>query len=161
MQGFKAFSSNSDYQEGKTYHLPNDIKLTKGPNGTGFYYTPHLEDTLRYVNGMTEEINIAQVTADVEIITFNDEYNGYYDICNTRKLTIDHIMSREEIMNTMLTKSEDALIRFISGYKLTDEEQQLIKKTHPKQAMINLAIKYYQQNESNAYKDAYQKRLYY
>lgn len=74
-RGFKAFNKNMEnqygikFEEGKIYTIPEHIILTKGTQGTGFHYTPNLEDTLRYVDGMIEEIKIASVTASKEIIS--------------------------------------------------------------------------------------------
>ncbi len=160
-EGFKAFNKNMtnqyglQFEEGKTYSIPDNMILTKGTNGTGFHYTPYLEDTLRYVNGMLEEIKIARVTAGKEIITFDDEYNGYYDISAARELTIDHIMTREEILNHMLKQSDFSLIRFVQGYKLTKEEiNEIIKKFHYNPA-LSLAIDYYQNGNHEAYNEFY------
>lgn len=160
-QGFKAFNENMtnqyglQFEEGKTYRISNDTILTKGTSGTGFHYTPYLEDTLRYVNGMLEEIKIARVTAGKEIITFDDEYNGYYDISAARELTINHVMTREEILNHMLSQGDFSLIRFVQGYKLTKEEiNEIIKKFHYNPA-LSLAIDYYQNGNHEAYNEFY------
>ena len=69
-------------------------------------------------------------------------------------------MSREEIINHMLTRPENAIIRFISGYKLTREEINQIENTYPDRIMVALAIKYYQEKDKKAYEKAYEKGLY-
>lgn len=160
-QGFKAFNKDMtnqyglQFKEQKTYQIPDHIPLTKGVKGTGFHYTPYLEDTLRYVEGLTDEIKIAQVTAIGEVITFDDEYNGYYDISAARKLTINHILTREEIINHMLTKGEFSILRFIKGYKLTPQEIEQITNKFKINPTINLAIDYYQNNDHEAYQKYY------
>ena len=163
--GFKAFNNDMtnqyglQFEEGKTYKIPDDIRLTKGISGTGFHYTPYLEDTLRYVDGMIEEIKIARVTADKEIVSFDDEYNGYFDIKATRELTIEHILSREEIISHMLNKSIFSMERFIQGFKLNAEEIKRIKEKFNTSVTINLAISYYQEQDKKAYEKFYKKEL--
>lgn len=161
-KGFKAFNSNMEnqygmkFEEGKTYSIPEDMNLTKGPLGTGFHYTPYLEDTLRYVDGMSKDIYIARITAKKEIITFDDEYNGYYDISATRELTIEHILTRKEIINYMLHRPIPAIIRFIGGFKLTKEEIAIIKENFNNNLNLSLAIEYYQKNNKEVYNKIYQ-----
>lgn len=160
-QGFKAFNKNMtnqyglQFKEGKIYQIPDNIVLTKGIMGTGFHYTPYLEDTLRYVNGMIEEIKIARVTAGKEIITFDDEYNGYYDISATREITINHILTRQEILNHMLKQNDYSVIRFVQGYKLTAEEIDKIIKKFRYNPSLSLAIDYYQNGNRDAYNEFY------
>lgn len=166
--GFKSLNKDMTnqygmkFEEGKTYSLPETTILTKGVNGTGFHFTPYLEDTLAYVNGLEEDICIATVTALGDILTFSDSFNyyGYDNLTATSRIRIDHIMSREEIINHMLTRPENAIIRFISGYKLTREEINQIENTYPDRIMVALAIKYYQEKDKKAYEKAYEKGLY-
>lgn len=161
--GFKAFNKDMknqygiQFEEGRVYKIPEDIVLTKGPTGTGFHYTPYLEDTLRYVNGMIEEIKIARVIAKKEIITFDDEYNGYYDISSTREIVIDHVLTREEIMTYMLNRSSMSMQRFIKGYKLTEQELNIIKEKYKNDISVNLAISYYQEQDKQAYVKFYKR----
>lgn len=163
-QGFKAFNKNMEnrygvkFEEGKTYSIPDNLALTAGICGTGFHYTPYLEDTLRYVNGMEEEIIIAKVTASREILTFDDDYYGYFDISATRELTINHILSREEIINHMLNRNNLAIERFIKGYKLTEDEINQIKAKFEHDISVSLAISYYQENDTETYKKFYKRR---
>lgn len=162
--GFKAFNKNMEnrygmkFEEGKVYTIPNHIILTKGTQGTGFHYTPNLEDTLRYVDGMVEEIKIARITADKEIISFDDEYNGYFDISATRELTINHILSREEIITHMLNRNSVAMQRFIQGFKLTPKEIKQIRERFNDNVAIDLAISYYQEKDKDAYQKFYKRK---
>ena len=140
--GFKSLNKDMTnqygmkFEEGKTYSLPETTILTKGVNGTGFHFTPYLEDTLAYVNGLKEDICIATVTALGDILTFSDPFNyyGYDNLTATSKIRIDHIMSREEINQ--------------------------IENTYPDRIMVALAIKYYQEKDKKAYEKAYEKGLY-
>lgn len=160
--GFKALNKQmmnqygNKFEEHTTYSIPNNIELTKGPMGTGWHFTPYLEDTLRYVDGMTKNIKIVKVIARKEIITFDDEYNGYYDISATREITIEHILTRKEIINYMLHRPTPAMIRFISGYKLKEEEIALIKESFHHNLNISLAIEYYQKDNKEVYNKIYQ-----
>ena len=156
-KGYKAFYDNmtnnygQHFEEGKIYTLPETIPLIPGPTEKGFHYTPYLEDTLRYVDGRKSPIQIAKVSSLGERVGFNDEYSGYYDIQNTRVLQIDHIMTRDEIMDTMMKKSDDAMKRFIIGYALTEEEvDQILSKYYAYIDVIKHLL-YYQYQDKLAF----------
>lgn len=163
-RGFKALNNDMTnnygfyFEEGKTYQIPPNVPLTAGTTGTGFHYTPYLEDTLRYVDAMMKEIKIVAVTAGEEITTFDDEYYGYYDISAARQITINHILTREEILNHMLKQNASALVRFVQGYKLTAEELKQITETFPNEISLFLAIDYYQNKNLDAYNKFYKKK---
>ncbi len=63
---------------------------------------------------------------------------------------IDRILTREEIMTYINNLDIPRIVRFISGYKLTDLEITTIAKEHPYDSIID-AIKFYQYNDKKAY----------
>ena len=63
---------------------------------------------------------------------------------------IDRILTRKEIMTYINNLDIPRIVRFISGYKLTDLEITTIAKEHPYDSIID-AIKFYQYNDKKAY----------
>lgn len=163
MEGYKVFNKGLinrygyRYEEGKNYKVNtkiNDIKY--GNNGYGIHFVKRLEDGLRYFDGMNEEIDIAKVTALGKIRESYDDYYGYYDLYVTDYLKINHILTKEEIIEQVLNMKEERVKRFISGYKLTEDEiAKIINKF--KTDEICKAIDYYQRN----IKDVYEKEKVY
>lgn len=141
IKGFKAFSSNMTnhygitFEEHKLYTIPKDMEITHGKEENGFHFAKNMEDTLRYVDGMNEIICIASIIASGEIVqteNTDDMYYGYDDVFAARNSYIEHIYTREEIMDYFLSLDgyygSNRLIRFVRGYKLTEEEIQTMKQ---------------------------------
>ena len=163
VSGFKAF--NEDYtnrygqvfEPGKLYESFDEvIKFQK----TGFHFCKNLEDTLRYYDGFSE-VKIAKVVGIGNIDEYEDDYYGYYDMYSSEKLYILYFLSREEIYDYILRIAEkgpfyvDRVIRFVSGFKITNEEKiqllSAVKDQYQKQRLVK-AIKYYQEGKINIYK---------
>lgn len=161
IRGYKAFNKdmtnryNLPFEEGKTYiaHGP----LAFGNKGNGFHFCKRLEDTLLYFPGMEEEIKIASVTSFGEVKEYWDDYYGYYDMYSARKLSIDKILTREEIINMYLDLWDERVVRFLAGFKLNEKEIELFRLKYPNNIKIQLAISYYQDDEENAYVKTYRR----
>ena len=134
--GFKAFDNNMNnryglnFEEGKTYQTNSNVSFgyNSGDEVTGYHFCKNLEDTLRYVDGINDDIKIAEVIGSGNIVIYNDEYYGYYDMYSAEIIDIIHILTREEIINKVLySKNEYAAERFIKGFKLTNEELEKFK----------------------------------
>ena len=162
IKGYKAFNKDltnrygSEFVEGTTYRVEGELKF--GNNGNGFHFCKRLEDTLRYFPGMEEAIDIAEVTSLEDNAEKYDEYNGYYDLYAARALRIDRILPREEIIEMFLNKSEERVIRFVSGYKLTPEEIEMFKLRYCDEPRIIMAIQYYQEEDKEVYKRNHEKQ---
>lgn len=156
IKGYKAFHKDmknrygKEFIEGETYSVEGPIEF--GNNGNGFHFCKRLEDTLRYVPAMEEEVNIAEITAFGEMAERIDEYYGYYDLYASRTIRIDKILEREEIIKMFLNKDPERVIRFVSGYKLTPEEIELFKLKYFDETRVLKALKYYQENDKEVYK---------
>ena len=132
IKGFKIFNEDLTNRYGmkfevdKTYVTTGQIKW--GNNGNGFHMCTHLEDTFRYFDAINKKCQIAEVLGFNNNIIYNDEYYGYFDMYVVESLKIQHVLSREEIVNYLynLIKNSnvnyDKVNRFICGYKLTEEE---------------------------------------
>lgn len=126
--GFKAFDKGlinrygQKFMVGKTYSVSKLIKW--GNKGHGFHFCTHLEDCLRYVNAK-EEIDIAYIRGFGHIEKHDDDYYGYYDMYVAEKMEILGVLSRNEILDIMLSRPKQAQIRFMRDFKLTEEERTL------------------------------------
>ena len=155
IKGYKAFNKdrtsryNTPYEEGKIYQVNGPLKF--GNSGNGIHFCKRLEDTLRYFPAMEEEIAIAQVTGIGEIVEYYDDYYGYYDMYAARKLKIDKFLERDEIIEMFLSLHDDRVKRFVSGFKLTEEEIKMFKETFQTEEKVLKAIAYYQENERDVY----------
>lgn len=134
--GFKAFDKNMknryglEFEEGKTYQTKKNVSFgyNSGYEVTGYHFCKNLEDTLRYVDGINDDIKIAEVIGSGNIVRYDDDYYGYYDMYSAEIIDIIHILTREEIINKVLySGNEDTIERFINGFKLTKEEFERFK----------------------------------
>lgn len=161
-KGYKAFNLDMTnrygrpFQEGHIYQVNEQPKF--GNKGKGFHFCARLEDTLRYFPAMEEEISIAKVTALGDLVEYEDDYYGYYDMYSTNQIRIDHIMTREEIIEMYLAMPPYRVIRFIQGFHLTKEEIELFRTSYIGNEDIEKAIAYYQEKDTNAYSVGYQKQ---
>lgn len=155
IKGYKAFDKDmknrygQSFKEKASYHIDGDIKF--GVNGNGFHFCKRLEDTLRYVDGMTSEIIIAEVTGFGEIKESYDDYNGYYDLYVSSDLYIDSIVPRTSIINLFLNTDTLRTRRFLEGYKLTKEEITFYRARFYKDDSILRTISYYQEGDKDAF----------
>ena len=134
--GYKAFNKGlinrygKVFEEGKIYRINNDIKW--GNDGNGFHFCTYLEDTLRYFDGLNEEIDICKVMGSGNYVVYDDDYYGYYNMYATEYLKIIKNLTREEIIKETEKMWFERLNRFISGFKLTQEEFESIIASHNK-----------------------------
>ena len=129
MNGYKAFEEGLtnrygfSYEIGKKYYLNGDLKWNKN----GFHFCTRPEDTLRYINGYNNDYNICEVKGGGEIVTYDDEYYGFYDMYASTEIEILRIVPREEIFNMIMNSYSDRVKRYISLTKLTSDEIEQIK----------------------------------
>ena len=123
VHGYKAFYPGivnrygEQYDLHRTYRVSDDLAWQK----SGFHFCENLEDVLRYYNGKEEDIIICRVIGSGNILKRYDEYNEY-EIIISSHLTINSVMTREEIMNYAYNLRKHRLDRFINGFDLTDNE---------------------------------------
>lgn len=156
VRGYKAFSKglvncyDMKFEVGKSYHVDGDIKF--GVTGNGFHFCKNLADTLRYVNGIKEEIDICEVVGHGKIVEFYDDYYGYYDMYACSDLDVIRVIPREEIISMAYTMNEIQLERLFMGYKLTsDELKELRTLLNPYQKHLERTISYFQLGDKDAY----------
>ena len=153
--GYKCFNKNmtnrygQKFEVGKTYSIVGKVKF--GNNGHGFHMCKRMEDTLRYFDAMKEDVIICFVLGSGEIVSYKDEYDGYYDMFAVSNLKILKQLTREEIIMKALLLSEERVKRFISGYKLNSEEINIFKNKFYNCVNAIETIEYYQEEKLDAF----------
>lgn len=158
IKGYKAFNKNMTNRYGRLYK-EHEIYMVEGPlkfgnNGKGIHFCERLEDTLRYFPAMEEEITITKVTSLGEVLKRDDEYYEYFDMYVGRVVRIDKILSRKEIIDMFLNRSnisENRIIRFIQSFHLTEQEINLFKMKNIDNWDILNTIAYYQEGKRSVY----------
>ncbi len=155
IKGYKAFDKNMNnrygqqFEEGKEYSVSGEVVF--GNAGNGFHFCERLEDTLRYVNAMDEEVVIAEVVGSGEIKEAYDDYNGYYDMYVASNLKVLRVLDREEIIRRYLEVPSYRVERFVKGYRLSGEEILSFKVKYMNDLSVLQAIAYYQEDDKDAY----------
>lgn len=163
--GYKAFNDDHTnrygvlFEAGKTYKTGG--KVSFGTNSTGGYHMcKNLEDTLRFFEGLENDPIIAEVEGKGQIATYEDDYEGYYDMYSVEMLTIKRFLSREEMLYTILDDPyifDDRVCRFIQGVRMSPEEIELFKDTFEDSPKILNALAYYQEDDKEVYNRQYYK----
>lgn len=155
VKGYKAFSKNKVNRYGKVFeedtHYHIDGEISFGNYGNGLHFCKRMEDTFRYVDAMNSKVEIAEVVGSGEMVEFNDEYYGYYDMYSASDLYVVRFLSRKEIIEHFLKQHELAVKRFVGCFKLTDEEIMLFKIQFADNINIMNAIAYYQEKDLDVY----------
>ena len=111
----------------------------------------NIEDTFRYFDCFSEEVDVCLVRGSGDFIEYSDEYYGYYGMYSVQKLEILKKLSREEIITKGLNLVGFRAERFVSTYKLTPEEILLFKEYYKKSIKVLEAIAYHQEGDTEVY----------
>lgn len=155
IRGYKAFDKNQKniygkkFEEGTTYKVLGPAVF--GTKGNGYHFCERLEDTLRYVDGMHEDIRIAEVIGSGSIRESFDDYYGYYDMYSASCITIVRFLTRQEIINQLMYAPAYRAKRFVQGFKLTESEIANFKDKYCNEVVVLKAIAYHQENDKDAY----------
>lgn len=154
IKGYKIFIGNKNcfvnnynqmFEVGEIYEVRGQIK----PKGLGYHFALRLEDTLRYGNAKEEDFVVCEVTALGNIVEYEDEYYGYYDLYVTDKIRIDKILTRNEIIDYALKLPDYRLVRLIATMKLDDKEAKLFIN---RETDVLKYIDYYHYGNKDAFK---------
>ena len=153
IKGYKVFIGNKEHfqnnagmtcKEGQILETQKQIS----PKKHGYHFAKRLEDTLRFGEAINEKVVICEVTSLGDVIEYEDDYYGYFDLYVTSKLRIDKILSRKEIIEYADSLKGSRLYRFIQTMKLTDEEAEYFKG---RSFTIDNYIDYYHYNIEDAF----------
>ena len=151
--GYKCFKKGLinvygvSFKVGETYHCDGNIMF--GIDGNGYHMCERLEDTFRFFD--TNAVDVCEVIGFGECIKRDDEYNDYYDMYVCENMYIVKKLMREEIILYGLNLLEFRLLRFISLFKLNDEEKKLFRDKFKNDILVNEFIDYYQDNKRDAF----------
>ena len=158
--GYKCFQKGLinrygvNFKVGETYHSGGNI--TFGVDGNGYHMCERLEDTLRFFDTFSYDVDVCKVLGFGECVRRDDEYNDYYDMYVCENMYIVKKLTREEIILYGLDLQEFRLMRFISSFKLNNREKELFRNKFKNNTLINEYMDYYQDNK----KDVFQKSRY-
>ncbi len=150
--GYKGFNTNQTNRYGKyfeklkTYSVTGEISF--GNNGNGYHLCKNLCDVFRYFNG-ENDILVAEVIGFGEYCKYDDEYYGYYDMFSFENIIILNFLTRNEIIEKMLTASVFDVEKFLITFKLLPHEINLFQDTFSKNNYISNFIYNYQINRDS------------
>lgn len=156
--GYKCFHENLTnrygipFQVGKIYFTSGIIKF--GNYGNGFHMCRNMEDTLRYFDAMNGKVSICKVRGSGETVSYHDEYYGYYDMFAVSTLEILKQLTYEEIIRKGLSLDSNKVMRFLSLFRLSENEIIQFQKQYQNNPNVLKTIAYYQIGD----KEAYQKK---
>ncbi len=147
MLGYKALEKGLknrygfSFEIGNKYILDGELKWREN----GFHFCTNPEDTLRYVNAFKNEIDIVLVSGTGDLVTYNDEYYGFYDMYASSIIEIKKIIPREEFFKMVIdSKAEYRIKRFISLTKMNKDEKKIVLDLYPN---LSEYLDYYQNEE--------------
>ncbi len=156
--GYKSLDNNFTNMYGTTYEFNKKYIL----NGklewriNGFHFCKYPEDTLRYIESFNSPFKIVKVLASGEIVLYEDEYFGYYNMFASSEMTLLNELPREELLKIIIeSKNQFRAMRLIKSIKLNDSEINEILKNYP--YLIN-DINYYQYDKKDTYKKLFLKK---
>lgn len=159
ISGYKAFNEDMtnnfgfSFSQGKVYVADGIIRF--GIRGNGFHLCRNIEDTLRFFDGMNENIQIAKVNGYGNIDKREDDYYGYYDMYSVEKLEIVKILERKEIIEIADSLNSESFKRFVAGFKLNSDEIEFARRKYNSNASVLRYIDYYQCDDKEAFYRGY------
>lgn len=154
IKGYKCFNKNLINRYGKKFEV-GKIYISSGVlkfGNNGFHMCKNIEDTFRYFDVFNNDVDVCLVSGSGKIIEYSDEYYGYYDMYCVEKIKIIDNLSREEIINIGLDLNKERVKRFVSLFRLTNDEIFLFKEKFEKYVEVLDAISYYQEGNTKIYK---------
>ena len=132
------------FEIGKKYTVENELKWQRN----GFHFSSNLEDVFRFYPN-NEELDICQVLGSGEIQTREDTFYDY-ETHYSSEITITKILSREEVIEYAKNLDDYRFCRFVSGFKLTEEEINYLMEGRG--TLVQRYVDYYQYGDENAFK---------
>lgn len=147
VRGYKSFNKNKQnrygmpFTEGCTYRVEGPISF--GNYGNGYHFCKNLCDVFRYADN-ADEAQVASVIGSGEMVKYDDEYYGYYDMYAAQEITIERFLSREEIISIIVSGSGESAKKFLNFVRLSRKELSLFLERFRDNRFLLEWIMYYQ-----------------
>ena len=152
IKGYKPF--DKDCNDLTNNVLLSSIESTKKMGNTKYSFAENLEDSLKFnVYSQHKRPIITEVTGIGNIRNIESDYYEFYNTFVADDLRIDKILTPEEVIEYARNLNQSRLERFVSLYKLNNDEIKALKEKYLK---VDLALLYYQKNQLNIYKLYYE-----
>lgn len=147
INGYKCFKEGLITNFGNKMKLDTLYEKTETPvwNNSGYHFCANMEDTFRFFDTRNENVIICKVTGYPEICSYDDEYNGYYDMYSCQKIVLNEVLTRKEIIEKALLLPPFSIERFSRDFCLTQEELRMFIDAFKKdyKIMCHLIYNYY------------------
>ena len=100
---------------------------------------------------MKNDVSICLVRGSGDMLVFSDEYYGYYDMFAATGLEVSKVLTREEIINMYLSVPSHRMVRFVQGFRLSEQEKELMRLSYCDDIDVVNAISYYQDGDKDVY----------
>lgn len=157
IKGYKAFYKGLVNDYGRKFEIGKNYEVKEEHKKVGYHFCKNLEDV--FVFYRNDDVEVCEVIGSGDIISYYNDHYAVYDVYASSKIKIIRKLEREEIIHHFLDmssfSSEDILIRFITLFKLTEEEVNLFKEKYKKCRGIIDAISYYYEGDVKVYERRY------
>lgn len=155
IKGYKAVYKNGmdgagkKFEVGKKYHCDDKIAFTG--DGDGIHFCARMEDSLRFVDGLSKDVKILEVEGSGTVVKDADSVYDYHDMYLVSDLEVKRELSREEIINHFLNSNELTTFRFLRSFKLGELEKEMFKLKFADSTVVQDAIAYYHEGDQDIY----------
>ena len=156
--GYKMFKKNLTNQYGEKFEIGKIYIDSKIDKGLGFHFCKRIEDTLilsNYGGYNNEELEFYEVCGKGKTYYYENDYVGIYDVYASEELKIIRGVPRNELIEMFLNMdgfvNKDRIQRFLSLYKLNQDEIVIFKDRFVNDSKILKMIGYYQEDDRDAF----------
>lgn len=154
--GYKCFNEDLTNNYGFQFEVGGKYSvsgvISAGTRGNGYHMCKNIEDTFRFYGGIeNSNIVVCEVIGSGDMVSFSDEYYGYYDMYSVEKIEIIRKIDRSEIIQMALNFDEMRVTRLIQTFKLNPSEIELFECKFAEYSSIQKAIAYYQKRILDVY----------
>ncbi len=157
IRGYKVFNKDftnrygKKFEVGQTYSADGQVKFAAAH---GIHFCTNLEDVFRYFDAVEDEVTVAEVSTEdcgENLVKYDEEYNGYYDMYACKTIKIERVLTREEIFEMIMKKGEISIRKFLATYKLNEEEREKFLRMNTNK-FLNGIFEYYQNKNTSYFK---------
>ena len=155
IKGYKAVYKDGTDKTGRKFEVGGkyccDDKIAFTGDGDGIHFCARMEDSLRFVDGLSKDVKILEVVGSGTVIKDADNVYDYHDMYLVSDLEVKRELSREEIINHFLNSNELTTFRFLRSFKLGELEKEMFKLKFADNDVVQDAIAYYHEGDQGVY----------